>query len=78
MNILERIVYLFIAEGHAMLRFAHIGNLIGQCIAIALIYAPSWISFLITFGCVMSWPCIKLFIENYVISQIGHPSLFSD
>ena len=78
MNTLERIIYLFIAEGHAIVRFALIGNLIGKFIAVILLCAPHWLSFLITFGCVMSWPYIQVFIENYVLIQIGNPTLFLD
>lgn len=78
MDELERIINVFITEGHAIARFAFIGNLIGKSIAVILLCVPCWLSALIAFVCVISWPSIQIFIENYVLIQIGNPTLFLD
>lgn len=50
-------------EGHAIARFAVIGNLFGKYLAAFLIYSPAWVSALGSFILVLLWPSIYEFIE---------------
>lgn len=72
------LLIILVGDYRSIVRFVYIGSIFGEYLATFLLYSPYWVYALVSFGIIVSWPSIYIFIEHYVLPVFFSRALILD